>query len=652
MVSYVNNCTATFNLDADAVVYLRDIGVPGDVITGMMQHDQQLRGQSTAAVPQTEPPAQGTLPPPIAAQPEPQPSQPVEAPLTPSSAAAPADSVFYNALAPYGTWINVDGYGLCWQPTAVVTSPSWSPYWDGGRWVYTDAGWYWYSDYSWGWAPFHYGRWFCHARFGWCWEPDVTWGPAWVSWRCNDAFCGWAPLGPDVCFSVGVGLTFGPHCWHDWDRPWCHHFVAWGDFRDRDLWRHGVGRSQVTQIYNHTVVENRVSVYNHVTINQGIARDRVMAATHTEVRPVALHETSKLRELGRAEQLDPARGRLTVFRPSLPQPGRTAGGNFASGRAALQARNAAAPGVSHAASPVRSFGNGSDSGSSLRVVGQRSATPIPVTERPFSATARREQATSETPRPGIAATAFRQTSRPESGIARPPGVPQSIPSAVSSTKQLPPGTAETPNRFGTRNLTGTYSSRQALSTPPATQNYYNRPRNEAPVVRQSNPPVYQSAARPAPATRTYDPTPRQFSALSDPSQTRGAASAPRYNAPVRQYAAPSYAAPARSATTQGYNFSSAPRYNSFSSYTPQRSYGAASLPSAPQPRYNNAPSYMPQRSYSAPSWEYHSAPMASPHFSAPASPSSSGGSSFGPGSSSSGGFSPHSQNSDHGPGRR
>src|SRR6185436_10310251 len=30
-----------------------------------------------------------------------------------------AVSYFYNALAPYGNWVNVSGYGLCWQPTVV-----------------------------------------------------------------------------------------------------------------------------------------------------------------------------------------------------------------------------------------------------------------------------------------------------------------------------------------------------------------------------------------------------------------------------------------------------------------------------------------------------------------------------------------------------
>ena len=68
------------------------------------------------------------------------------------------------------------------------------------------CGWYWMSDYSWGWAPFHYGRWFHHARFGWCWMPDTVWGPSWVTWRYSDDYCGWAPLPPGAIYRAGVGF--------------------------------------------------------------------------------------------------------------------------------------------------------------------------------------------------------------------------------------------------------------------------------------------------------------------------------------------------------------------------------------------------------------------------------------------------------------
>src|SRR6185369_10574223 len=66
-----------------------------------------------------------------------------EAPLTPPDTMPvnTASTYFYDSLAPYGSWIDIQGYGLCWQPTTVVLNAGWSPYCDRGRWVYSDCGW-------------------------------------------------------------------------------------------------------------------------------------------------------------------------------------------------------------------------------------------------------------------------------------------------------------------------------------------------------------------------------------------------------------------------------------------------------------------------------------------------------------------------------
>jgi hypothetical protein len=133
--------------------------------------------------------------------------------------------VFYSSLAPYGEWIDYRDYGLCWRPTAVEAG--WRPY-THGRWVWTDYGWTWVSDYSWGWAPFHYGRWMYDDYYGWIWVPDDVWGPAWVDWRVSDSYIGWAPLPPAALFRVGVGITFGgyvvPH--FAWSFTNCGGFLA------------------------------------------------------------------------------------------------------------------------------------------------------------------------------------------------------------------------------------------------------------------------------------------------------------------------------------------------------------------------------------------------------------------------------------------
>jgi hypothetical protein len=103
----------------------------------------------------------------------------------------PTLSVFYEQLAPYGQWINHPEYGRVFTPA----DRGYVPYQDG-RWVYTDAGWYWQANEPFGWAVSHYGRWDSDPSYGWIWVPDTRWAPAWVDWRSSDDMIGWAPLTP------------------------------------------------------------------------------------------------------------------------------------------------------------------------------------------------------------------------------------------------------------------------------------------------------------------------------------------------------------------------------------------------------------------------------------------------------------------------
>ncbi|MGN6642006.1 MAG: DUF6600 domain-containing protein, partial [Verrucomicrobiota bacterium] len=186
MMAYVTNSANVFNLGSDDIVYLNDIGVSSPVITAMIQRDQSVRAAGPGEMANTPNASSGytnqLVPAPGAPTPY---DQPVNTALPPESQdtvqyVEPSEQpnvtyeYFYNSLSPYGAWVNVDGYGLCWQPTVALVDTSWQPYGDRGRWLYSDYGWYWASDYSWGWAPFHYGRWFHHSRRGWCWAPDTV----------------------------------------------------------------------------------------------------------------------------------------------------------------------------------------------------------------------------------------------------------------------------------------------------------------------------------------------------------------------------------------------------------------------------------------------------------------------------------------------
>jgi hypothetical protein len=69
----------------------------------------------------------------------------------------PTMDYFQAHLTPYGQWIDVPGAGAAWVPTE-ANNLAWRPYMNSGRWQFTDAGWFWQSDYTWGDMAFHYGR--------------------------------------------------------------------------------------------------------------------------------------------------------------------------------------------------------------------------------------------------------------------------------------------------------------------------------------------------------------------------------------------------------------------------------------------------------------------------------------------------------------
>src|SRR5690606_29836750 len=75
---------------------------------------------------------------------------------------------FYNELSPYGNWISDPDYGYVWAPNV---GNDFRPYYTNGRWAMTDYGNMWVSNYNWGWAPFHYGRWTHNPFYGWIWIP-------------------------------------------------------------------------------------------------------------------------------------------------------------------------------------------------------------------------------------------------------------------------------------------------------------------------------------------------------------------------------------------------------------------------------------------------------------------------------------------------
>ena len=107
-------------------------------------------------------------------------------------------TTFKPTLDAYGTWEDDGTYGTVWYPSRTVVGNDFAPYVSAGHWVYEDE-YVWVSDYEWGWAPFHYGRWVYVAGHGWAWIPGRRYAGAWVTWRTGYdgyGYVGWAPMPP------------------------------------------------------------------------------------------------------------------------------------------------------------------------------------------------------------------------------------------------------------------------------------------------------------------------------------------------------------------------------------------------------------------------------------------------------------------------
>ncbi|MEP6663699.1 MAG: DUF6600 domain-containing protein [Verrucomicrobiota bacterium] len=301
--AYVEKSGKNFNPSVDEIVYLKDLGIPETVLASLFRQGNPDAAReatpSVTSVPQNTTPAPAPNLPSLVPSDAPSYSVTADPGYTDAATTAPAQQVsveyFDSALSPYGNWVEVADYGRCWQPTVVVINRNWRPYADSGRWIYSSAGWYWHSDYSWGWAPFHYGRWYCDNRAGWVWVPGSTWGPSWVSWRYTDSYCGWAPLPPSAHYVTGFGFSYNnSRVGINFDfglRDDFYTFVPTSRFCDRNSSRYYESRAHSRTIYkNSVVINNYINGNNNTVINEGIGRDRVERASGRQVHVAALRD--------------------------------------------------------------------------------------------------------------------------------------------------------------------------------------------------------------------------------------------------------------------------------------------------------------------------------------------------------------------------
>jgi hypothetical protein len=151
-------------------------------------------------------------------------------------------NTFQQELSPYGRWMNNPRFGH----VGVCNDDGFKPYYTNGHWEYTNYGWSWESDYDWGWAPFHYGRWEYDNYSGWMWIPGYEWASAWVSWSSYDDYYGWAPLG----YGININVSFGSVPYDRWN------FIPRRYISDRNVNRYCVPQNRNNGFRNAVVINN------------------------------------------------------------------------------------------------------------------------------------------------------------------------------------------------------------------------------------------------------------------------------------------------------------------------------------------------------------------------------------------------------------
>jgi|GEM_PF-1806419 len=214
----------------------------------------------------------------------------------PANAADVSFDFFYSNLSPHGSWMVSDEYGQVWQPR--VYAADWNPYYDG-HWVYTDLGWAWVSDYSWGAIPYHYGTWVADADYGWVWVPGYVWAPAWVVYRTGPDYIGWAPVSPRYALSVSTSFdqpAAGPFV-----------FVSTRDFVAPRVRSYIIPEYRTNVILQNTRIVNSLTIENSVVVNRGLNPRQIEQASG---RPIQERRIEQVRGIAPEPQVDRARLRV------------------------------------------------------------------------------------------------------------------------------------------------------------------------------------------------------------------------------------------------------------------------------------------------------------------------------------------------------
>jgi hypothetical protein len=222
-----------------------------------------------------------------------------------------ADEKIYDNLSNDGDWIQIPKKDIVQEAVAGVNEedidiPSteviyiwrprvadnyWNPY-SNGSWVFTDEGWVWASNYDWGWATYHYGRWWWSDDYGWVWLPGNVWAPNWVFWRYDEDFVGWHPMGPRFYWRNRFGRTVSNNIFVTKTQNWV--FTKNENFTKTINNNTIVNRNMNKEILNNTQNITVVNNYNNNIKYKGPDVNKISKSTVQEITPRTINHTQDM----------------------------------------------------------------------------------------------------------------------------------------------------------------------------------------------------------------------------------------------------------------------------------------------------------------------------------------------------------------------
>lgn len=635
ILTYIERSDQNFSINSDDLVYLHDLGIPSRILTAMIKKGGITDDAPSVALPEDPTPVtpstsdtntisatEATV---VTTNPVPANEIVVSPPVQTTNVVVqyttvigatptPAEQYYFDSLSPYGTWIYEGSQGWYWQPTVSVINVNWRPYCDQGRWLYTDCGWYWQSDYSWGWAPFHYGRWHRHHTHGWLWKPDRVWSPAWVYWRAGPLHCGWAPLPPDAFFGPGHGMVRGRGgpSWDDGFGIPSEHFVFLPKGR---LCEHRpapffVGHDHFLAAFDQSRPINRMRhESSHVIINEGPSDRDVFHLSPRPPRQVIIRDWENRAAIThRPDRIETRGSNLYIYRPPVDRPPQ----NLVPSRGSTRPTRPPSDMVQ-----TRPKGMDTPRREPVLANGQTLSPPAATTD-PVLNTSRSTRSS----RPSGIVNPPTQSVAPRGPINRPPGQLSPSPTPVVATPKPSPTTPQTqiaPSSRGNEpRLTtprATTGPNPVLRTPnpslqrpvgtPSKSQPISTPVNRAPSIATPSKPATSttvtSPARTVSRPETLAPRPHGFITPSTPKAGSTPSGFTRPQVPIivttppRQPATPAPAVTRPSQPVSSPRISTSPPRVSTPVVTPPAAQPRTTAPVAASPRPGSQPSSNPER---------------------------------------------------------